>query len=71
MTLASSLAGLSARMRAPQLEILPLRSNMSLWASGTPASGPLAVPAAIAASAALAAASASSASRVMMQLVSS
>ena len=36
----SSVAGRSARMRAPQLAILPLRSNMSLCARGTPASGP-------------------------------
>ena len=71
MAVESAAAGLSARILAPQLAILPLRSYMSLCASGTPASGPVALPLAMAASAALAAARASSASSAMMQLVSS
>src|SRR5690606_35295987 len=62
MSVLSSVHGFSRRIRAPQLGILPARSNMSLWASGTPASGPTGWPAAMAASVSLAAARASSAS---------
>src|SRR5690606_13362043 len=58
----SSVQGFSRRMRAPQLGILLARSNMSLCASGTPASGPTGWPAATAAPISFAAASASSVS---------